>query len=391
MKKIKSVLSVILAFAMLACVLVPAVSARTSDQADTRLQFNEDGKFRILQIADIQDNPVLDAATRRLLIAGIESQKPDLIVLSGDNIAGYFCWTKLMAKAAIASYMDIFAGYGIPVAMVYGNHDDEATLANKAYQMSVYESYPNFVGCRGEDSLSWYGTYSVPIYSSTDANDIVFNVWMFDSGNYNDENDLGGYGCVHKDQIEWYQRRSSELKARNGGEPVPSILFQHIVVPEIWDALAEVPAGTANAIEHDGRYLALPDGSTGELCEAPCPPKYSNGQFAALRDGGDVIGMYFGHDHVNSWELEYQGVKLATSPGCGFTSYGNGNRGFRVIDIDENDPWNYEDFLVDYATLCPSELDACIFDIQANEVGFLAKIKAIFSLIPLLVRDLLAK
>ena len=379
--KMKKGLSVLLAILMLTGICSVGAGARTAEEADTHLQFKADGTFRIMQIADMQDNTSLSTPTKNMLRAGIEQYKPDLLVLTGDNIAGYSCTTKSQAKKAIKQFMDIFAEYNVPVAMVYGNHDDQNSKADKAYQMSVYESYSNFVGCQGEDWLSWYGTYNVPIYSSKDRNKVVFNVWMFDSGNYNDENDLGGYGCPHKDQIDWYTQTSRELQAKNGGQLVPSISFQHIIVPEIWDALKEVPKGTDKAIEHDGKYYVLPDGAKGELDEAPCPPNYSNGQFAAMQERGDVIGMYFGHDHVNTFSLEYQGVTLATSPGCTFSSYGNDNRGFRFIDLNEKDPWNYTDDLVDYKTLLPSEEDQLQYNLNANEAGFGDKISAFFKVI----------
>ncbi len=379
--KMKKGLSVLLAILMLTGVCSVGAGARTAAEADTHLQFKADGTFRIMQIADIQDDTTLNKLTKKMLRAGIEQYKPDLLVLTGDNIGGYSCKSKASAKKAIQQYMDIFKEYDVPVAMVFGNHDDQDTKADKAYQMEVYESYSNFIGCRGEESLSWYGTYNIPIYSSTDRNDVVFNVWMFDSGNYNDENDLGGYGCPHKDQIDWYTRTSRELQAKNGGEPVPSIAFQHIIVPEIWDALKEVPKGTDKAVEHGGKYYVLPDGAKGELDEAPCPPEYSNGQFAAMQARGDVLAMFFGHDHVNTFSLDYQGVTLATSPGCTFASYGNDNRGFRFIDLNENDPWNYTDDLVDYKTLLPSEEDTLQFNLTAREVNFGAKISAFFKVI----------
>ena len=114
-------------------------------------------------------------------------------VLTGDNIASTTL-IKPYARLAMHQYMSILEKLGTPVVMVYGNHDDERTTANKAYQMSVYEKYKCFIGCAGEDfGESNLGTYYVPIYSSADENEMVNNIWMIDSGTYNDENDLGGY------------------------------------------------------------------------------------------------------------------------------------------------------------------------------------------------------
>ena len=63
----------------------------------------------------------------------------DLIVLTGDNIASTTL-IKPYARLAMHQYMSILEKLGTPVVMVYGNHDDERTTANKAYQMSVYEN-----------------------------------------------------------------------------------------------------------------------------------------------------------------------------------------------------------------------------------------------------------
>ena len=53
------------------------------------LRFNEDGTFRVLQMADIQDKPEVNQDTIRLIEAAIRESKPDLVVLTGDQIRGY--------------------------------------------------------------------------------------------------------------------------------------------------------------------------------------------------------------------------------------------------------------------------------------------------------------
>ena len=53
------------------------------------LRFNEDGTFRVLQMADIQDKPEVNRDTIRLIEAAIRETKPDLVVLTGDQIRGY--------------------------------------------------------------------------------------------------------------------------------------------------------------------------------------------------------------------------------------------------------------------------------------------------------------
>lgn len=53
------------------------------------LRFHEDGTFRVLQMADIQDGPNVNPDTIRLIDAAIHASNPDLIVLTGDQIRGY--------------------------------------------------------------------------------------------------------------------------------------------------------------------------------------------------------------------------------------------------------------------------------------------------------------
>lgn len=378
MNKTKKLLAVILSvLMMLSCASLFAFAA----EKDTELKFNEDGKFTILQFADIQDGFPLMSITKKLLKDTLEMVQPDLIVLSGDNIAGGSTTTKVITRAAINEFMSIFEKAGIPVAAVFGNHDDESALADKDYQMSVYESYDCFVGYNEGDAIPGVGTYNLPILSS-DGSKIAFNLWMTDSGTYNSENDLGGYACTTKEQIAWYVEKSNELKAANGGKAVPSINFQHIIVPDIYDALAECEEGTPNSINKDGKFLTLPEGSTGVIHESPCPPNYSNGQFQAFLQQGDVLATVSGHDHVNSFIVPYQGIDIVNTPGVGFRSYNDETVGSRVFVLDENAPESYETYVLGYFDVYGDD-EAALYRYQAYSATTddLTKIAAWFKMI----------
>lgn len=344
MNKAKKLFAVVLSvLMMLSCASLFAFAAEKEEV----LKFGDDGKFTILQFADIQDGYPLMTITKKLLEDTVKMVQPDLIVLTGDNISGGSTTTKVITRAAINEFMSIFEKAGIPTAAVFGNHDDESALADKDFQMSVYESYDCFVGYNEGDIIPGVGTYNLPILSS-DASRVAFNIWMTDSGTYNSENDLGGYACTTKEQIAWYVEKSNELKAQNGGTPVPSINFQHIIVPEIYDALVECEAGTPNSISRGDKFLTLPEGVDGALHENPCPPNYNNGQFAAFVQQGDVLATVSGHDHVNSFVVLYQGVDIVNTPGVGFSSYNDETVGSRVFVIDENAPEAYETYVLGY-------------------------------------------
>lgn len=365
MKQFKKIMAAALSLLLGALLLAPAIASATetdmSRPANAHIAFNADGKLKILQVADIQDGAVLDPLAKRALKRAIEVTGPDLIVLTGDNIAGYSCGTKTAGRAAIKSYMDIFESYGVPLAMVFGNHDDDDTPYTKQEQIEQYETYKCFIGCAGvvaektvgDNYTVNVGTYNIPVYESKDSDKVLFNIWCFDSGNYNPDSSYGGYGYVLPEQVDWYKAKSDELKAANGGSVVPSIAFQHIVPPQIKDALKEVPAGTEGAVGFAGSYYTLPDGTdltTNWLTEAPCPPNtnFAPGyaQVDAMVEKGDVSAIFFGHDHINAYIVDYEGIDLVSSPGLTFSSYNDEHRGFRVITVDKNDPSTYETYTV---------------------------------------------
>ena len=338
----------IIAIALSVLMMLSVVSVISfADVEKKTLQFGDDGKFTVLQFADMQDTYPMLTITKELIKATIAKVQPDLIVLTGDNISGSGTTTKVITRAAINEFMSIFEKAGIPVAAVFGNHDDESALADKDFQMSVYESYDCFVGYNEGDIIPGVGTYNIPIMSS-DGERIAFNIWMTDSGTYNSENDLGGYACTTKEQIAWYVEKSNELKAQNNGEPVYSLNFQHIIVPEIYDALVECEAGTPNSISARGTYYTLPEGVEGTLHENPCPPNYNNGQFAAFLQQGDVLATVSGHDHTNGFVIDHKGVDIVNTPGVGFSSYNDETVGSRVFVIDENNPEDYETYILGY-------------------------------------------
>ncbi len=382
MKKfISFMLAFILAFAM----LLPASASVQS--ADNKLQFNSDGEFRIMQIADIQDGPLLFEIVRDFFKDVIPAAKPDLIVLTGDNISagassvGIHAVDLLLVEAAIDRYMSIFEANNVPVAVVFGNHDAEE-LVTKEEQAAIYQKYDNCLIIDEGADVYGCGTYNLPIYSSKDASKIAYNLWMFDSNMYDEEN--GGYDYVHKNQIDWYVNKSNELKAQNGGEVVPSMMFQHIIVNEIYDALLEVSASTKGAVEHNGKYYVFNPENTKSgiaLNESPCPSTVNGGQFDAVANQGDVVAMLFGHDHVNNFVVEYKGVDLVNTPGAGFNSYGDDGRGVRVIDIKEGTT-DYETEVITYKDFYGDDAAAnARFTLYGSEFEVIDRIVAFFEYI----------
>lgn len=383
----KKTLSLILSMLMIIACFSVSVSAEAENK-DKTLKFNKDGKFTILNISDIQDGYPLNELTKDYIIKTLDKVSPDLVVLTGDNISGYDVAEEKDAEKAIREFMDIFEEKNVPVAAVFGNHDDEETKSTKEHQLSVYESYDCYVGEKGFCFEDRVGTYNLPIMKSG-GKGYGFNLWLTDSGTYNTENDYEGYACVYKEQIEWYKKTAAKLQKANGGKVVPSINFQHIIVPEIYDALKEIKfvrlgciIRKKNPLNDKTRYYVLPEGAKGELREYPCPPYYNNGQYDAMLETGDVLATVSGHDHENSFEIDYKGIKIINTPTIGFNAYNDLNVGSRVFVLDENDPENFETYCLTYSDVYTDidELYEARILYNIDTTGWFTKLKSLIKI-----------
>lgn len=343
--------------ALLCGTLLPTAAAEAE-----KLQF-QNGKFKILILSDMQDTNTPQSETLALAEAALDAEQPDLVVLLGDNTAGWWKGVdRAKTEAAVDAVAKPLAARGIPFALVFGNHDHEG-LCDEKNQMqeeeakklllSFYQKYDNCLAVAGEE-MTGVGNYNIPLYG-TDGETIVYNLWFMDSNPYTPEEEGGGYGYVHPDQIAWYEATAAALKAQNGGEPVPSMLFQHIIVPEVYDMLETVPKGTKGAVRGSGaynnQYYAVSDAVyQGTLNEGPCPPNKNGGQFASWLRTGDIVAAFFGHDHTNDFAGVYQGIHLVAAPAVTFYSYGN-HRGVRTIELDESNLQTFRSELRSFSDL----------------------------------------
>lgn len=325
------------------------------------LRFNSDHKFKIMQIADTQEIPAVSPDTLSLINNALDREKPDLVIFTGDQIKGY---SKKFKKdpAIIESTIDILvepiAKRNIPFMVTYGNHDAQCGVDNRG-QYKFYAKYDNFISgdLRNADDV---GTADIQIYSSTEDKP-VFELYIIDS--HGKAKDGAGYAPVDKEQIEWYVSRREQLKAENG-DYLPSLVFQHIPVPEFFDVIKKVPKGTKGAVpaygEHENEYFVLNDETIAEggfMLESPASPDVNTGEFETMSEKGDVLGIYVGHDHNNSFVVKYKGVDLGYTQGAGFNVYGPGeNRGVRIFELDETASREYKTHTATFKELCGTKI-----------------------------------
>lgn len=332
---------------------------------DKALKFNKNGKFTILQVSDAQDMHIPRKAMLKMLNKTYDKVKPDLVVLTGDNILGNHLddapignRKNVKTKEGLVKRMRTALGHvlkplekrELPFAFVYGNHDD-MNIISKKEQAEIYGEYKYCVPYNTEDNGVECDTYRIPIYAS-DSEKLKYNIWMLDSAG-SDENGRPTYSRVQPETIEWYENESRRIRLENNG-PVMSLMFQHIPIGEIDRLYEECKADDKGAIKiSDDKYVRLDSTKArGFAFEIEKNKEPDHGQLTALKKCGDVCGIVFGHDHMNSFVGEIDGVNIIQTPGASFRSYGNMlSRGTRVFVIDENDTSKFETYTIGYFDL----------------------------------------
>lgn len=347
--KIISLVLVIAILGVLSLSIRPAYSgvdynpANSQNKTEKTIRFNSDGKLKILHITDthLKDNHNLDP-TIWMVENACDAEKPDIVMLTGDIVLN--CDNADDTKKLINALMNTFDSRNIPVAVTFGNHDSEQGAMSREELMAYYNTFSCSVSVDDGEALSGCGTYNIPVLSSK-GDEIKFNLWIFDSGDYDEE---GRYSCVKPDQIEWYRQTSAKLKSENGGKAVNSLVFQHIIVGEIYDALKKSDSWKSYSYEHlynkGEYYLFDPDRvNYGTIREYPCPGYSNFGQFDAMVENGGVLAMFTGHDHTNAFGVEYKGIDIVNSLSTRYIGLFHSTQcGYRVIEIDENDTSAYE-------------------------------------------------
>lgn len=320
------------------------------------LHFNN-GTFKIMQIADIQEDYPVNPDTIKLITLALDKEKPDLVVLTGDQIQAYSACYRKDGERKIREVINCFLApieeRRIPFCMTFGNHDDDGCV-DKNTQIEIYSSFPSsrFGTPRCSDDK---GTYSIQIFDSAKEKEI-FNLYLIDS---NKKEPDGAYSPVKKEQIEWYRQERDRLKDKTGYY-LPSFVFQHIPVPEFYDTLIKCPRKEKDAVEafksRKNTFWKLDSKTIAEggfMHESPAVPEINNGEFEAMKENGDVLGIFVGHDHINSYITHKDGIALGYCQGAGFNTYGPGNkRGVRIYELNEKDIRNYRTYTVTMGELC---------------------------------------
>jgi hypothetical protein len=309
------------------------------------------GKFTILQMTDMQDGPRMDSECIRLMQAALDQVKPDLVVLTGDQIKGYsraLCGADKneQVRRLIGELCAAMQQRGVPFTFTFGNHDIEHVSAQT--QLGYYQEHSC---CLAHDTPGVAGCANHNLVIKNSQGKPVLSLYMLDS---HGSTSLVGYQPIDESQVAWYRQ------VRNSLPGVLALLFMHIPIPAIYGLMKTSRKRGKHGQFGFGQfkkkrtYYHLDETKAiGRYREHPCVSPNDAGLFAAAQEQGDMLGMFFGHDHKNSFHGKVDGIDLGYCPGMSFAAYGDGvYRGVRVFEFDENDLRNYHTRVLYYKDLC---------------------------------------
>ncbi len=351
----KKLLSILLAIVML---MSCATLAFAADSKNGNLQFDENGQFEILLLADTQDGYPHKQDFLNFLNQALDKTQPDLVIFLGDIVMSAVDRTEASYWKGYDELLNPLVERNIPFTLVFGNHDEESNPnSNKEEMLAKYQTYAGCLAYDADPALHGTATHNLEILSS-DGTKTAYNLWMMDSGAYTDE----GYDCVRADQIAWYEATSKALEEKNGGL-VPSMMFQHIIPADVAKQVmitSDYALGVGGKDLLDGTSLTyLPNMfgyQSGTVLEMPCPSLDNEGQWDAIAERGDVKAVFFGHDHVNTFVANVKGVDAVNVPGATYRSYQSFvDQGAMLVTLDESDLSTYKTELIRTADLALEE------------------------------------
>ncbi|CAH2350635.1 phosphatase Dcr2p [[Candida] railenensis] len=307
-----------------------------------KLKINKNGKYKILQVADLHFSTGVgecrdpmpestkkgcqaDPRTLRFLEKVLDLEKPDLVVLTGDQIFGDAAPD---SETAIFKALHPFIQRKIPFAVTLGNHDDEGSLTREEV-MALSASLPYSMASLGPQDVAGVGNYVLTVDGPASTNPAL-TLYFLDTHKYSPNPKVNpGYDWLKESQLKWLEEEAlSRKKSQAAYTHIHlSMTFFHIPLPE-------------HKNTHGQPFI-------GELKEPPTAPKYNTGARTLLQRLGIKVASV-GHDHANDYclldvsqkdtNLENK-IWLCYGGGSGEGGYGGWGgyvRRLRTFEVDTN-------------------------------------------------------
>ncbi|KAH3665651.1 hypothetical protein OGAPHI_003839 [Ogataea philodendri] len=278
-----------------------------------QLAFNKQNKFKILQVADLHFSTLegvcldpwpklssgeyceADLRTTEFVETVLELEKPDLVVMTGDQVFGD---DSPDSETTILKVCDIFERSKVPYAMVFGNHDDEGSL-DRQQLMDIVETLPYSLATDGPANVSGVGNYVIQVQDK-------LALYFMDSHKYSLNPKVRGYDFLKQDQRDWIESVKVDVPQ--------AMAFFHIPLPE---------------------YRETQKIAFGNYKEGITAPQLNSGMAESLKEVG-VSVVSVGHDHCNDYCLQSD-LWMCYGGGAGeggYAGYGGTERRVRVFEVD---------------------------------------------------------
>jgi predicted MPP superfamily phosphohydrolase len=281
-----------------------------------------DDDFKIVAFTDMHlniYNPKCNV-TIEMLIRNISSQKPDLVVLVGDNI------TSSIKAGRMKQFGRLMEEIGVYWTLVLGNHEgDNAASISRQKIIDILASYPHClvekdIKTKKSGEIVWgVGNHVINLLDS--KGEIRQSLYFIDSGDEMTKEDIEKYkeeiestnnrkdDYIKDSQIQWYKETAKNIN-KTADKIVKSVIFCHIPLVEFNTAYEKALEGHAEAELLYGTRL-----------EKVCSSGHNNGFFDCIHDFGSTQAFVSGHDHVNDYAVKYKGIILAYNQSSGYSCY----------------------------------------------------------------------
>lgn len=277
----------------------------SEDEDGVTVMKKSDGEFKVLMFTDthLKGDKELDNITVTHMVKHITEQKPDLVILGGDNVTYGF------NKKRNVQLAELFEKLGVYWATVLGNHEGDGFMSyDRADVIKLFSSYDHCLVKEGKADVDGDGNCTINILNSDATLREVF--FLMDTGDYMTEESKAEYGVTDEDevydgvktsQVEWYKRKHDAIEKEYG--EFKSVTVVHIPILQMEKEYSE------------GDFLY------GDKREGVCESGFDAGLFDAMKEKGSAQAVYFGHDHVNDFAVIYEGIKLAYMQPSGYGAY----------------------------------------------------------------------
>ncbi|KAK5740048.1 hypothetical protein LTR17_004946 [Elasticomyces elasticus] len=279
---------------------------------DAQLRVRKDGTFKILQISDAHlstgtgvcrdaidasgqpsTNCEADVRTLEFLESILDSESPDLVILSGDQVEGP---SSPDTQSTLFKLAAPLIERKLPYGAIFGNHDDESSVSlSRSAQMGILQNLPYSLSQPGPADVDGIGNYVLEILAPGSSQHSALTIYMLDSHSLSpDEKRFKGYDWIKPSQISWFKSTAQSLRKAHAkySHFHLDMAFIHIPLPEYAEKNLLVKGG--------------------EWREGVTAPGFNSHFYDALVEEG-VVAVGCGHDHVN----DYCALRPSTSTAAG--------------------------------------------------------------------------